>query len=166
MHDVVLVEHLEGVDKLFEDEQGLFLNDDFVLPEKALEGAPVAVLVDEVEVVGRLEHIDVLDDVLILLDVGEDVYLIDGALLQFFVLFESAHLDDFDRVLLAVQLVDGPVDLTVGPLAYYLVERVVLNNPDHRCRKINNYYKAVGAQGKWEGREEEGRGGNIIFGIY
>ena len=154
MHNIVLVEHLEGINKLFEDEQSLFFCDDFVLPKETLKCTPVAVLIYEVEIVGCFKHIDVLDDVLILLDIGKDVDLVYGAFLQFFVLFESAHLDDFDRVFLAVQLVYGPVDLSVGPLTYYLIECVVLNNPDHRCRKINNYYKASESS-----RELGGEGG-------
>jgi hypothetical protein len=81
VHDVVLVEDLEGVDELFENEKGLFFWYDSIFAEHALEGASVAVLVDEVEVVGSFEHVDVLDDVLIFLDVSEDVDLINGTLL-------------------------------------------------------------------------------------
>lgn len=80
MHDVVLIEDLEGFDELFEDEEGLFFCDDPFFAEHAFEGASVAVLVDEVEVVGRFEHVDVLDDVLIFLDVGQDVDLVHRAL--------------------------------------------------------------------------------------
>lgn len=148
MHDIVLVEDLKGINKLLEDEQSLFFCNDFVFAEETLEGATVTVLVDKVEIVGRFEHIDVLDDVLILLDIGEDVDLVDSALFQFFVLFEPAYLDDFDRIFLAVQLVYSPVDLTVSPLTYYFVECVVLNNPDHPSPKINNYYKSNHSSGK------------------
>ena len=138
MHDVVLVEDLEGVDELFEYFEGFGLLDDAVFAEYALEGAAVAVLVDEVEVVGRLEHVDVLDDVLVLLDVGQYIDLVDRALLQLLVLFEAAHLDNLDRVLLAVQLVDGPIHLPVGALPDYLVKSVVFDYPHHH---FNLLYK-------------------------
>ena len=131
VHDVVLVEDLEGVDELFENEKGLFFGYDSVLAEHALEGASVAVLVDEVEVVGGFEHVDVLDDVLIFLYVREDVDLVNGTLLQLFVFLEPPHLDDFDGVLLVVEFVDGPEDLSVGPLSDDLVKGVVLNYPHH-----------------------------------
>lgn len=131
MHNVVLVEHLEGLDELFEDQEGLPFGNDAILAEHALEGASVAVLVDEVEVVGRLEHVDILDYMLVLLDVGEDIDFVDGALLQFFVLFEPADLDDLDGVLLVIKLVDGPIDLAVGTLANDLVQSVVFDYPHH-----------------------------------
>ena len=137
MHDVVLVEDLEGVDELLEDEQRLLFGDDAVLAEDALEGAAVAVLVDEVEVVGGLEHVDVLDDVLVLLDVGEDVDLVDGALLQLLVLLEAPHLDHLHRVLLVVVLVYRPEHLPVRPLPDYLVQRVVFDYPHHNNNDLN-----------------------------
>ena len=131
MHDVVFVEDLEGVDELLEDEQGGFFRHHPILPEHAFEGAAVAVLVDEVEVVGGLEHVDVLDDMLVLLDIGQNVDFVDRALLELLVLLEPPHLDHLHRVLLAVVLVYGAVDLPVRPLPDYFVERVVLNYADH-----------------------------------
>jgi hypothetical protein len=131
MHNVVLVEHLEGFDELFEDEEGLSFGNDAILAEHALESTSVAVLVDEVEIVGRLEHVDVFDDMFVLLDVGEDIDFVDSALLQFFVLFEPANLDDLDGVLLVIKLVDGPIDLAVGTLANDFVQSVVFDYPHH-----------------------------------
>jgi hypothetical protein len=69
--------------------------------------------------------------VFVLFDIGEDVDLVDRALLQFFVLLEPPHLDHLHRVLLAVVFVYRPVDLPVGALADYLVERVVLDYAHH-----------------------------------
>lgn len=135
MHDVVLVEHLKSVNELLEDQECLFFWDDAILPEHSLERASVAVLVDEVEVVGGLEHVDVLDDVLVLLDVGEDVDFIDGALLQLFVLLEAPHLDHLHRVLLVVVLVDRPEHLPVRTLPDYLIQRVVFDYPHHITNK-------------------------------
>jgi len=131
VHDVVLIEDLEGVDELLEDEKSLFFWNNPILPEHAFEGAAVAVLVDKVEVVGRFEHIDVLDDVFVFFDIGENINFVDCAFLEFLVLLETPHLDDFDCVLLVVVLVYGPVDLTVCSLSDYFVEGVVLNNADH-----------------------------------
>ncbi len=131
MHDVVFVEYLEGVDELFEDEEGLLFRDVFVLPEHSLEGATVTELVDEVEVVGGFEHVDVLYDVLVLLDVGQDVYLVDRALLQLLILLEPPHLDHLHCVFLVIVFVYCPVHLTVRPLPDYLVESVVLDDSHH-----------------------------------
>jgi len=168
VHDVVLIEDLKGIDELFEDEESLFFRDDSIFPENAFEGASVAVLVDKVEVVGSLEHVDILDDMLVFLNVGQNINLVDRAFLQLLILFEPPHLNDLNRVLLIVQFVDRPVDLAVSPLSDYLVQCVVLNNPHHRCFPINNYYTARKElefyfRGTGKGRGEKG---NIIFGIY
>ena len=77
MHDVVLVEDLECLDELFEDEECLFFLNDSFFAEHAFEGASIAVLVDEVKIVGGFEHIDILDDMLIFFNVGQDVDLVD-----------------------------------------------------------------------------------------
>lgn len=68
---------------------------------------------------------------LVFFDIGEYIDFVDCTFLQFFVLLEPAHLDDFDCVLLVIVLIDGAVDLAVGSLADNFVERVVLNNADH-----------------------------------
>lgn len=133
MHDVVLIEHLEGVDELFEDEKGLSFGNDPLFSEHSFESAAVAVLVDEVEVVGSFEHVDILDDVLIFLDICQDVDFVDGALLQFFIFLESSHFDDLHGVLFVVELVDGSVDLTVGALSDNFVESVILDYSYHGC---------------------------------
>ena len=54
MHDVVLIEHLEGLKQLFEDKQRILLWQLALLIEKSLESAAVAEFVDEVEIVGSL----------------------------------------------------------------------------------------------------------------
>ena len=51
MHDVVLVQDLKGLKELFEDEKGIGFGELTLLGQKVLEGASVAVLVDEVEVI-------------------------------------------------------------------------------------------------------------------
>lgn len=53
----------------------------FLLREEALQGTPIAVLVDEVKVVGSFEHVIVSDDVLMAFDVAENVNFVDCALL-------------------------------------------------------------------------------------
>ncbi len=52
MHNVVLIENLKSINKLFEDKQGLLLWNDFIFPEDTFKSSSIAVLVDEVEIVG------------------------------------------------------------------------------------------------------------------
>jgi hypothetical protein len=63
MHDLVLVEGLEGVEDLEEELDGLFLRERLVLLEVLGEIAFVAVLEDQIEVVGGLLDVVELDDV-------------------------------------------------------------------------------------------------------
>jgi len=81
VHNVIFVEYLKGIDELFEDEQGLFFGYNSIFPEHAFECASVAVFIDEVEVIGSLEHVYVLDNVLIFFDIGENIDFVDCAFL-------------------------------------------------------------------------------------
>ena len=96
MHDVVSGQNFEGFDDLPEVNETLFFGEGSLLLHKFIEGASVAELVDEVEVVGGLEHVDVFDDVGAGLEGGEDVDLVDGAFLQLGDLSEFLGLDDLD----------------------------------------------------------------------
>lgn len=99
MHDVILVEHLKGLKQLFENEQGLFFGEDALPFEDAFESSAVAVFVDEIEIVGSFEHVNILDDVVVLFDVGENIDFVDCALFEFFVFFEASDLNHLDCVL-------------------------------------------------------------------
>ena len=66
MHDLMLIEGLEGVKDLKEELDGLLLREGFVLLEILGEVALVAVLKDEVEIVGGLFDVVELDDVFVI----------------------------------------------------------------------------------------------------
>ena len=122
---------MEGIDELLKDKQTLFLRQTFLFSEPTLKCASIAKLVDKVEIVGCFEHVYVLDDVFVLLDVCQDVDLIHSALFKLLVFFESAHLNDLHRVLLVVIFVDGSIDLAIGSLPNDFVKSVVLNDAYH-----------------------------------
>lgn len=121
MHNIVFVEYLEGIDELLEDKQRLLFRDVFILSQDSFERASVTELVDEVEVIGSLEHIDVFYDVFVLLDIGEDVDLVDCALFQFLVLFEPAHLNYLYRILFVIVLIYCSIHLSIGAFSDYFV---------------------------------------------
>lgn len=63
MHYIVLIEHFEGVKQLFEVGEGLWLWELHLTFKKVIEGASIAVFVDEVEVISCPKHLNELDDV-------------------------------------------------------------------------------------------------------
>lgn len=77
MHNVVFIEYLESVNKLFEDEKCLFFRYYSIFSKHAFKCPSVAVLIDEIEIVGCFQHIDVLDNMLILFDICEDIDFVD-----------------------------------------------------------------------------------------
>ena len=131
MHDVVLVEHLKCFKQLFENEKGLFFREHPLSFEHAFKSSSVTIFVDKIEIVGGFEHVDVLDDMVMFLDVGENIDLVDSALFEFFVFFKPADLNDFDSVLFRVELVGGSVDLSVGSFADNFVKSVVFDDSNH-----------------------------------
>lgn len=105
VHDVVFIEDLEGLEELFEDEQSIGFWEFDLLGEEVLEGATVAVLIDKVEIVGCFEHVVVLDYIGVAFYVGEDVDLVDCALLQLLILFKFIDGDHLYRVFFFVVVV-------------------------------------------------------------
>ena len=82
MHYVVLAKDLESLSDLPEVTQGLRLFEARFFLEELLEGASVAELIDEVEIVDGLEHVIIFDDMLTRFKVAEDVDFVNGALLE------------------------------------------------------------------------------------
>lgn len=113
VHDVVFIEDLEGLEELFEDEQSIGFWEFDLLGEEILEGTTVAVLIDKVEIVGCFEHVVVLDDIGVAFYVGEDVDLVDCALLQLLILFKFIDGDHLYRVFFFVVVVYGSIYFTI-----------------------------------------------------
>lgn len=82
MHDLMLVEGFEGVEDLKEKLDGLLLGEGFVLLEILGEVALVAVLENEVEIVGGLLDVIELDDVFVIAGL-EDLDLVLQELQKF-----------------------------------------------------------------------------------
>lgn len=130
VHDVVLIEFFERLQQLPEDDECFLLPEGFLFLEEGLEGAAIAVLIYEVEVVGCFEGFDEANDVVVF-EGGEDVDLVDGQLFQFGIGLKGALGDHFHRVLQFRLLVERPKDLAVYALADGLLQQVVLNQLAH-----------------------------------
>lgn len=114
MQNVRLVECLEGCPELLEDLQRLLLRQPS-LPLDALgKRASVAILIDEIVVAGRAEHLNELDDIGVG-DLGEDVDLIIGELGQLRSLFELVSAHYLHRIVQFCLFVLGAVDVAVLP---------------------------------------------------
>ena len=136
MHNVVLVQYLKGILQLLEDQQRILLRQLDLFRQQVLKRATIAILINEVKVIGGLEHVIILDNVGVALDVGEDVYLIDCAFLKLLVLFEFIDRDHLYRVLLLVVVVYGAVHLPVDAGTDRFVQHVVLDVFYHRCGSL------------------------------
>jgi len=86
-----------------------------------VERAAVAVLVDEVEIVGGFEHVDVFDDIGAGLQRRKDIDLVDSALLKFGNLLELLRLHHLYRHLLLRHQVHRLVNLRVHSLPQLLL---------------------------------------------
>lgn len=131
MHNIMPIQHLKRLHQLPEIPHSPALLQPPLLLQHLLQRATITILIHEVEVVIGFEHFDVADDVGGGLDGGEDVDFVDGALLEFGVLFELLHWDDFDGEFFFGFYVDGFVDFAVDALANGLVEGVVVDYARH-----------------------------------
>lgn len=96
MHDVEAIEHFESLEELSEDDQGLSFWQVLFLLELILQSALVAVFVDEVDVVPRLEVVLVFDDVLAGPHGRQNFHLVDHALFESGVFCQLAYWNYFD----------------------------------------------------------------------
>lgn len=100
VHYIVLGEHFEGLDNLAKVTQCPLLWERPFAEHQLVQGAPIAILVDEIEVVSSLEHVNILDDEGAALQRGQYVDFIDRALFQLGDLPEFLGLHHLDGHLL------------------------------------------------------------------
>ncbi len=75
-------------------------------------------------------------------DIGENIYLIDGALFELFIFFKSSYFDHLYRVLLGIKFVRSSIYFSIGALADDFVKGVVFYDSDHLViKKIKNNFK-------------------------
>ena len=99
--------------------------------EQLVKSAPVAEFVNEVEVVGCFEHVDILDDVGARLEGREDVDLVDCAFLELGDLAKLLGLHHLDGHFLLGDHVHRLVYLRIHTLAQLLLQLVVLYDLTH-----------------------------------
>ena len=81
MHDVIFIENLKRFQKLLKDEQRILFWQFDLFWKKTFKSTTVAVLINEIEVIGGFEHVNVLDDVVVLFNIGQNIDLVDCAFL-------------------------------------------------------------------------------------
>ena len=131
MHDVMFIQHAKSLNNLREIRQCYLFRETSFFLEHFLKSTTVAVLIYEVEIIDSLEHIEVFDDMLAGLEIGQDVDLIEGALLQLRKLFKLIRFDHLYGHFLLVLHVDCPVDCGVHPTTYLVLQRVILDHLPH-----------------------------------
>jgi hypothetical protein len=107
--------------------------------DHALNRSTIAVFIDKVIVVDSLQDLDELNYVVIVLDLGQCLDFVDGALLQLGTHLELLDFDDFNGDQLIVAFVSGLVHFSVLAFPYNLLQVVVLDLLYHKF-SVNNYY--------------------------
>ena len=113
-----------------ENDHGLSLSEFAFLFDEFGKGSSVAVLVNQVVVVGGSEHLYEFDDVGVV-NLGQNGDLVVGELTEFWGVFELLDVHDFDCVILVGFAVLGLVDVAVLTLADLFEEGVVLDHFVH-----------------------------------
>ena len=126
-----MLEHEQRLDDLLEIKQRSFLRKGTLLLHETVQSATVAVLIDEVVIIGSLEHIDVFDDKWTRLERGEDIDFVDSAFLEFGDLFELFCLNHLDGHFLLGDQVNRLVNLRIHALSQLLFQLVILDYLAH-----------------------------------
>ena len=119
VHNVFLCKNFEGVGKLSKIDQALLFSKRTVFFQNFFKCAPVAVFINEIEIVNCLEHIEISDDVGTVLQLCQGVDFIDGTFLKFGHLLKLIGLHHFDGHLLLGDHVDSFVDFGVNSLSQF-----------------------------------------------
>lgn len=135
MHDVIGSQYLESLDQLLEILDDLMLGQASILPDFLIEGASIAKLIKEVKIIDGLEYLNEPDNIR-RVDLGQHLYFIERAFLQFRIVFESFNIDDLHCHLLVISAIDAAVHLSVLPLADLFMQRVILDDLHHRYFKM------------------------------
>ena len=114
MHDVIFIENLKRFQKLLKDEQRILFWQFDLFWKKTFKSTTVAVLINKIKIIACFEHVVVSDDIWVSLNIGENVYLINSTLLQFFILFELVYRNDLYGIFFLVVVVYRSVNLTVN----------------------------------------------------
>ena len=117
---------MESFEKIFEIIQSFFFLEFSSKFNFLFKGTSIAVLIDEVVVVGSFEDFDEPDNMSGILNFTESLDLVDGELFEFRADFEFLYFDDFDGNDLIGFLIDGSVDLSKLTFSNNIVQDVVL----------------------------------------
>lgn len=131
MHDIVLIEDLKSLKELSKYKKGFFLRKSSLFFKDSLQSSTITVFINKIEIIRSFEHINILNDVFMFFDVGENIDFIDRTLLKLFILFETSDFNNFDSILLGIKFISSSVHFAVCALANYLVKSVVFDNSDH-----------------------------------
>lgn len=127
MHNVGLNQYLKSLQQIFKVVDSFFFGKPTHGLNFLLESTSVAVLIDEVVVVGCFKYFYESDDVSGVFDFREGLDFVDGELFQFGTHFELLNTNDFDSDDLVGLVVDGFVDFAEFALADDGVQHVVFD---------------------------------------
>lgn len=132
VHNVRSGQQLEGLEQVTEVSESLAFIEPALRLDLLLESASVAILVDEVVVVGSFQDLNEPHNVCRILNLGQSLNLIDSELLQLGTHLELLDLYDLDSHQLVGLLVEGLVDFSELSLSHHSVQDVVLDLLAHR----------------------------------
>lgn len=121
VHDVEPDQDLECPEEISQVGQCFLLSEASLGLDLLFECPSIAILINEVVVVGSFEYLYEAYDVSGVFDLGEGLYFIDGELFEFGAEFELFHFDDLDGHHLACLFVYCLVDLPEFALSDYCV---------------------------------------------
>lgn len=132
MHDVGTRKYFKGLNDLLEIAQSSFLREWTLFLHKFVESSAVAILINEVEVIGSFKHVNVFDDVGTTLESGQDINLVHSTLFQFWNLPELFSLHNFNCNFLFCDKVDCLVYFRIHALTQLFFEFIVFNYLPHQ----------------------------------
>ena len=126
VQNVVLVKRSQSIDELSKNRKGLFLGEGTSISHKIFQGATLAELIDQVDIVRTFDHFNKFDYIDVFFKSPQSLYLIFHELGQFWYGFEFIEFDHFYGNLDAGVDVESAVYFTVLAFAEVACHCVVV----------------------------------------
>ena len=128
--NVLIIQFTEGTLQLCKDFHGFFFCQFSFLFDVFSQSTSIAVLIDQVVVVGSSEHFNEFDDVR-MVDFGQDCDLIVGELTQFGCMFKLLNVHNFDCIMLVRLPIVCFIHITILSLPYFLQKDIIFDDFVH-----------------------------------
>lgn len=142
MQYFLLVEKIEARPQLWEYLQSFLLAESLLRFDIITQSSPIAILINQIVIVGSSEHLNEFDDVGVRY-FCQNIYLVVCEFAEFWGMLEFLHTHDLHCKKLPCFFVFSSIHITILSLPDALHQHIILHNLVHHHFKYNQLYNVI-----------------------